>query len=82
MKQEFTITIDQVAYRFKRIFHPELPVSYHVHFADWHQHTIFRMRLDAKGSWTIVPMHLPSYVLQAEPKFREAIEANEALAGL
>ena len=81
MKQEFTITIDQVTYQLKRIYHPELPLSYHIHFNDWHQHTVFRMRPDANGHWAIVPMHLPSYVLASEEKFRAAIERNEAESG-
>ncbi|RYZ15608.1 MAG: hypothetical protein EOO16_27155 [Chitinophagaceae bacterium] len=80
MKQEFTITIEQVTYQVKRIYHPELPLSYHIHFNDWHQHTVFRMRPDDSGSWVIVPMQLPGYVFQAEPHLRNAIEANEEAA--
>lgn len=78
MQQEFTITIEQVTFQLKRIFHPELPLSYHIHFNDWHQHTVFRMRPDEQGQWSIVPMQLPAYVLQAEPELRAAIERNEA----
>lgn len=77
MQEEFNIVIDQVTYQFKRIFHPDLALSYHVHFSDWHQHTVFRMRQDEQGSWIILPMHLPAYVMQAEPQFRAAIERNE-----
>jgi hypothetical protein len=77
MKTEFTLTIDQVIYVFKRMDHPELPLIYHIHFNDWHQHVIFRMRQDNTGTWSILPMPLPSYVLHSEQRFREAIEENE-----
>ena len=77
MESEFTISIDQVTYQFKRIFHPDIPLSYHIHFNDWHQHTVFRMRQNDSGRWLIVPMHLPAYVLLGEERFIKAIEDNE-----
>ncbi|RYZ23099.1 MAG: hypothetical protein EOO16_06520 [Chitinophagaceae bacterium] len=78
MEEEFTITVDQVDYHFKRMEHPELPLTYHVHFTDWHQHTVFRMRCNAQGRWVILPMPLPSYVRAAEAALCAAIEQNEA----
>jgi hypothetical protein len=77
MQQEFRLTIDQVDFHFKRMDHPDLPVTYHVHFIDWHQHTVFRMRKDLQGRWSIVPMPLPPYVKEAEAVFRDAITNNE-----
>ncbi|TCJ13295.1 hypothetical protein EPD60_12955 [Flaviaesturariibacter flavus] len=77
MQEEFTITIEQVDFHFKRMEHPELPLTYHVHFTDWHQHTVFRMRRNGQGHWVIVPMALPHYVRAAEADLRAAIEHNE-----
>lgn len=78
MKEEFSVTINQVDYHLKRIYHPELPLTYHVHFNDWHQHTVFRMRQDDANEWSIVPMTLPAYVRAAEAALRSAIAGNEA----
>jgi len=77
MTEEFSITIEQVVYHLKRIYHPEIPLTYHVHFQGWHQHMVFRMRPDEQGRWRILPMPLPHYVLQAEEALDEAIRANE-----
>jgi hypothetical protein len=79
MELEFTLTIEQVDYHFKRMEHPDLPLTYHIHFNDWHQHTIFRMRKDLQGRWTIMQMPLPAYVREAEPVFSQAIEQNESV---
>jgi hypothetical protein len=79
MEHEFTLTIEQVDYHFKRMEHPDLPLTYHIHFNDWHQRTIFRMRKDLRGCWNILPMPLPAYVKDSEPVFIQAIERNESL---
>jgi hypothetical protein len=80
MEHEFTLTIEQVDYHFKRMEHPDLPLTYHIHFIDWHQHTIFRMRKNFQDRWEILPMPLPAYVREAETIFRQAIEWNEGEA--
>lgn len=78
MDQEFTLTVEQVEYHFRRMEHPDLPLTYHIHFNDWHQHTVFRMRVNNQGRWAIVPMPLPGYAKEAEPRFAAAIEQNES----
>ncbi|RYZ00290.1 MAG: hypothetical protein EOO11_02150 [Chitinophagaceae bacterium] len=79
MQEEFTVVIDFVRYHFKRIYHPELALTYHVHFNAGFHATVFRMRRNISGSWKILPMQLPLYVSKCEAQFHTAIEKNEQL---
>ncbi|WP_345252862.1 hypothetical protein [Flaviaesturariibacter amylovorans] len=77
MKEEFTLVVDFVRYQFKRIYHPELALTYHVHFDAGFQPTVFRMRRNGSGEWKILPMQLPAHVSKSEAAFHDAIERNE-----
>lgn len=76
MLTEFETRVKDTTYVLKRMHHPEVELIYHVHFDNFSKHCVFRMRKEG-NSWKIIPMPLPSFVIEAESALSAAIERNE-----
>ncbi|RYY99675.1 MAG: hypothetical protein EOO11_04185 [Chitinophagaceae bacterium] len=80
MKEEFTLSVNGISFLFRRMYHPEVELAYHIHISNLTQRTIFRMKKNARGVWKILHQDLPEAAWRAEPQLAEAIEANERAA--
>lgn len=75
-EEEFEVAVDGTTYLFKRIYHPDLDLTYHIHFLHDKKPMIFRMGLFG-DEWEIIPQKLPVYIHHAKPELERAIRANE-----
>jgi hypothetical protein len=77
MKEQFEEVIEDRSYLFKRMYHPELQLTYHIHHKTAIKHIIFRMRKDS-NEWKVLPQdQLPEYIYTIEVQLANAIEMNE-----
>jgi hypothetical protein len=77
MREEFEVAIDGVTYLFKRMYHEDLDLTYHIHFMHDQKLMIFRMGLFA-DEWEIISQKLPVYIHHAKPELEKAIRMNES----
>jgi hypothetical protein len=78
MKEQFEIVIDNRTYLLKRLFHEDLPVTYHIHLGTGSKTLIFRMRQE-NNEWKLLPHDfLPDFVFDSEKLIARAVSRNEA----
>ncbi len=79
MQEEFEAVIDETKYLFKRMYHEELDLTYHIHVEHNKVNLIFRM--GAFGDqWEILTQKLPIYIYKAKNELTKVIQENEALS--
>lgn len=77
MLEKFQLMLDSGDYILKRMFHPELPLSYHVHHQAPNRNIVFRIEKQG-NKWKILPTsHMPRYIFNEENALVEAICENE-----
>ncbi|GAA4323535.1 hypothetical protein GCM10023184_10410 [Flaviaesturariibacter amylovorans] len=81
MNEEFTLVENGITFIFRRMYHPEVELAYHVHVTNLSQRIIFRMKRNARGNWKILHQDLPESVWRAEARLAEAIASNEQAPG-
>jgi len=76
MQEELTAVVNDRTYLLKRIYHSELPLTYHVHFEHNGRPVVFRIRLES-SDWKVLPHQLPDYVREDASGLIGAIKENE-----
>lgn len=80
MDEQFEAVVDGHTYLLKRIYHEELPLTYHIHHRADNRLLIFRMGL-VKDQWQLLQQNnLPLHIYQAEKGLIKAITINEKKA--
>ncbi len=77
MDEQFEVEVDGHSYLLKRIYHEELPLSYHIHHYVNNRLLIFRIG-QVKDEWQLLQQNnLPLHIYQAEKGLVKAIQKNE-----
>lgn len=77
MDEQFETVVDDQTYLLKRIYHEEVPLTYHIHHKADNRLLIFRIG-KVKDEWQLLHQNnLPLHVYQAEKGLIKAIRKNE-----
>lgn len=78
MTRVFKAVVNGATFLLKRMYHPDVPLTYHVHFQHIYQKIVFRIgQLKDKG-WYLFPQQLPKVVHTAVPDLIAVIEMEES----
>jgi hypothetical protein len=78
MKEQFEVVLNGTIYLFKRMYHADTRLTYHVHHQYRNRNIVFRIGLNEDQQWYVVEQKLPEYVYQDASLLIEAIKNNES----